>query len=390
MTTPVMPDLRQLRYFVAVAEEKHFGRAAARLSMTQPPLSQAIRALEETLGVELFARTKRSVELTPVGVDLLPEVRRLLASAEALRPLAQSLARGESGGLSLSFVSTADYGLLPPLLRDFGVRHPRVRLQLAEATSDVQFEELVAGHIDAGLVIGPLPPRYAAQLSWLPIAREPLVIAMSAQMAAQIEAQIDAVKERNAKQTEDRSAHVADERNAKSTKDRSARTTGRLDAKATQKTIQKATQQARVQAARRAPEENGGEHPLPVPAEWRDTPISLRDAADAPLVIFPRRLAPGFYDIIMDCYGVAGVTPRIGQEAIQMQTIVSLVSAGMGVALVPQSLRNLRRTGVVYRPLTEAVPAIETGLVWRTQAVSPVLAGFIEIARAHAAGSGRD
>jgi DNA-binding transcriptional LysR family regulator len=67
-----------------------------------------------------------------------------------------------------------------------------------------------------------------------------------------------------------------------------------------------------------------------------------------------------------------------------MQTIVSLVSAGMGVALVPQSLRNLRRTGVVYRPLTEAVPAIETGLVWRTQAVSPVLAGFIEIARAHA------
>jgi DNA-binding transcriptional LysR family regulator len=326
---PAIPDLRQLRYFVAVAEEKHFGRAAARLSMTQPPLSQAIRALEETLGVELFARTKRSVELTQVGADLLPEVRRLLASAEALRPLAQSLARGESGGLSLSFVSTADYGLLPPLLRDFGGRYPRVRLQLAEATSDVQFEELVAGHIDAGLVIGPLPPRYAAQLSWLPIAREPLVIAMSAQMAAGIEAGTNA------------------------------------GGPATQR----------------------GEHAAAAapPAEWRDTPISLREAADAPLVIFPRRLAPGFYDIIMDCYGAAGLTPRVGQEAIQMQTIVSLVSAGLGVALVPQSLRNLRRTGVVYRPLTEAVPAVETGLVWRTQAVSPVLAGFIEIARAHAA-----
>ncbi|MFC0574325.1 LysR family transcriptional regulator [Paraburkholderia solisilvae] len=315
---PSVPDLRQLRYFIAVAEEKHFGRAAARLSMTQPPLSQAIRALEETLGVELFARTKRSVELTPVGADLLPEVRRLLASADALRPLAQSLARGESGGLSLSFVSTADYGLLPPLLRDFGVRHPRVRLQLVEATSDVQFEELVAGEADAGLVIGPLPPRYAAQLSWLPIAHEPLIIAMSTQMAARIEA---------------------------------------------------------------------GEHAKAPPAEWRDAPISLRDAADAPLVIFPRPLAPGFYDIIMDCYGAAGLTPHIGQEAIQMQTIVSLVSAGMGVALVPQSLRNLRRTGVVYRPLIEAVPAIETGLVWRTRAVSPVLAGFIEIARAHAAAS---
>jgi DNA-binding transcriptional LysR family regulator len=82
---------------------------------------------------------------------------------------------------------------------------------------------------------------------------------------------------------------------------------------------------------------------------------------------------------------VAGLTPRIGQEAIQMQTIVSLVSAGMGVALVPQSLRNLRRTGVVYRPLRESVPAIETGLVWRTAQVSPVLAGFIDIVRAHAA-----
>ena len=305
------PDLRQLRYFVAVAEERHFGRAAARLSMTQPPLSQAIRALEETLGVELFARTKRSVELTAVGADLLPEVRKLLASADGLRPLAQSLARGEAGVLSLAFVSTADYGLLPLLLRDFGACHSRVRLQLTEATSDVQVDELVAGRIDAGLVIAPLPPRHAAQLSYLPIAREPLVIAMSAD------------------------------------------------------------------AAQRAGCDAG--------ADWADAPISLHDVADAPLVIFPRRLAPGFYDIIMDCYGAAGLAPRIGQEAIQMQTIVSLVSAGMGVALVPQSLRNLRRTGVVYRPLREAVPAVETGLVWRTAEVSPVLAGFIDIVRTHAA-----
>jgi DNA-binding transcriptional LysR family regulator len=308
-----------LRYFVTVAEEKHFGRAAARLSMTQPPLSQAIRALEDTLGVELFARTKRSVELTSVGADLLPEVRRLLAGAEGLRPLAQSLARGEAGVLSLAFVSTADYGLLPPLLREFGARHPRVRLELLEATSDVQIDELVAGRVDAGLVIGPLPSRYASQLSWLPLACEPLVIAMSTEMAARIEGDAEG----------------------------------------------DAASGAGV-------------------AEWRDEPLSLAQAGDAPLVVFPRRLAPGFYDIIMDCYGAAGLTPHIGQEAIQMQTIVSLVSAGMGVALVPQSLRNLRRTGVVYRPLREAVPAVVTGLVWRTAEVSPVLAGFIDIVRAHA------
>jgi len=306
-----IPDLRQLRYFVAVAEEQHFGRAAARLSMTQPPLSQAIRALEETLGVALFARTRRSVDLTAVGADLLPEVRRLLAAAQALRPLAQSLARGEAGVLALAFVSTADYGLLPLLLRDFGARHPRVRLQLAEATSDVQIDELVAGRIDAGLVIAPLPPRHAARLAYLAVAREPLVVAMPAGI--------------------------------------SARTGG------------------------------SGEH------DWCETPVRLADLAETPLVVFPRHLAPGFYDTIMDCYGAAGLAPRVGQEAIQMQTIVSLVSAGMGIALVPQSLRHLRRTGVVYRPLAETAPTIETGLVWRAAEVSPVLAAFIDIVRAHAA-----
>ncbi|RQR87077.1 LysR family transcriptional regulator [Burkholderia sp. Bp9012] len=296
------PDLRQWRYFVTVADERHFGRAAERLSMTQPPLSQAIRALEEALGVALFARTKRSVALTAVGAALLPDVRRLLASADALPPLARRLARGEAGSLSLAFVSTADYGLLPALLRAFGARYPHVRLQLAEATSDVQIDELVAGRIDAGLVIPPVPPRHAAGLSYLPVVREPLVVAMPAAAA---------------------------------------------------------------------------------PGVPEDEPVHLAELSALPLVIFPRRLAPGFYDIITGCYGAAGETPRIGQEAIQMQTIVSLVSAGMGVALVPQSLRNLRRTGVVYRPLAGDAPVVETGLVWRTGDVSPVLAGFIDVVRAH-------
>ncbi|WP_175822230.1 LysR substrate-binding domain-containing protein [Burkholderia sp. BCC0419] len=300
MADPI-PDLRQWRYFATVADERHFGRAAERLSMTQPPLSQAIRALEDALGVALFVRTKRSVALTAVGAALLPDVRRLLASADALPPLARRLARGEAGSLSLAFVSTADYGLLPSLLRAFGARYPQVRLQLAEATSDVQIDELVAGRIDAGLVIPPVPPRHAAGLSYLPVVREPLVVAMPAG------------------------------------------------------------------AAPDAPE---------------DEPVQLADIAALPLVIFPRRLAPGFYDIITGCYGAAGETPRIGQEAIQMQTIVSLVSAGMGVALVPQSLRNLRRTGVVYRPLAGHAPVVETGLVWRTGDVSPVLAGFIDVVRA--------
>ncbi|HEM7801066.1 LysR family transcriptional regulator [Burkholderia cenocepacia] len=294
-----VPDLRQWYYFVAVAEERHFGRAATRLSITQPPLSQAIRSLERELGVLLFARTNRTVTLTPVGEALLPEVRKLIAAAEALPPLAHSLARGESGSLSLAFVSIADYGLLPLLLREFGARYPLVRLNLTEATSDVQIDALVAGHIDAGLIVPPVPPRYVSELSYLPVLREPLVLAIP-------------VAESNAAE---------------------------------------------------------------------DVPIHLADVAALPLVIFPRRLAPTFYDSIMECYRVAGVVPRIGQEAIQMQTIVSLVSAGIGVAVVPQSLRNLRRTGVIYRPIANEPFTVETGLVWRKADIGHVLTSFINIVR---------
>ncbi|VVE43789.1 LysR family transcriptional regulator [Pandoraea aquatica] len=303
-------DLRQFRYFVAVAEERHFGRAAQRLSMTQPPLSQQIRALEASLGAPLFVRTNRSVELTAVGRQLLPEVRRILADADALPALAQGLAHGEVGTLSLGFVSTADYGILPPLLREFGERYPRVRLQLLEATSDVQVEALMDGRIDAGLFIPPVPARYANELSYLPIVREPLMLALPA---------------------------------------------------------------GRHNTAGDAP--SGGSDGQP------GAPVSLADFADEPLVIFPRRVAPAFYDIIMGCYAALGLTPRVGQEAIQMQTIVSLVSAGMGVALVPQSLCHLRRTGVMYRALRETSALIETGLLWRTAEVTPVLEGFLETAR---------
>ncbi|GAB3626318.1 LysR family transcriptional regulator [Pandoraea terrae] len=291
-------DLRQLRYFVAVAEERHFGRAAQRLAMTQPPLSQQIRALEDSLGAPLFVRTKRSVELTAVGRQLLPEVRRILGDADGLKALAQGLAHGEVGTLSLGFVSTADYGILPPLLREFGERYPRVRLQLLEATSDVQIEALMAGRLDAGLFIPPVPARFASELSYLPIVREPLMLALPADRAG-----------------------------------------------------------AGTEA------------------------VSLNDYAREPLIVFPRRVAPAFYDIIMGCYSACGLTPRVGQEAIQMQTIVSLVSAGMGVALVPQSLCHLRRTGVVYRALRARNALIETGLLWRTAEVTPVLEGFLETAR---------
>src|SRR6185436_5819623 len=109
-------DIRQLRHFAAVADTLHFGRAAERLGMTQPPLSQSILALERDLGAPLFARSKRSVRLTELGEQWLPQVRAAVAGVDALPAAARRLRDGEAGRLALSFVSTADYSVLPGLV----------------------------------------------------------------------------------------------------------------------------------------------------------------------------------------------------------------------------------------------------------------------------------
>lgn len=110
-------------------------------------------------------------------------------------------------------------------------------------------------------------------------------------------------------------------------------------------------------------------------------PVMLAMVADLPLIIFPRRIAPNFHDTILASFKNAGLTPRIGQEAIQMQTIVGLVSAGMGMALVPQSVSNLKRPGVDYRVLAEPSPLVETGLAWRRDNRSPALHIFLNLLR---------
>ena len=292
-------ELRQLRYFTTVAEELHFGRAARRLHMTQPPLSQTIMALEDELGAPLFERNRRGVTLTAAGEALLPEARRLLEQSAALPELVQRAASGASGRLALAFVSSADYSVLPPSLRAYRAAFPQVAINLKEATSDLQLEELLEGRIDAGLLIPPLPDKARQDLDYLPVLREPLVLAAPAGMAA-------------------------------------------------------------LKGARSA---------------------NLRKLAGVPLIIFPRHISPGLYDAVLSVFRAEGLAPEIGQEAIQMQTIVSLVSAGMGIALVPQSVSNLRRPGVEYLPLVQKTPLVETGLAWRRDNASPVLRGFLELMR---------
>src|SRR5688500_3332447 len=181
MNAPLV-ELRLWRQFITLAEELHFGRAAQRLHMTQPPLTQAIANLEQLLGVRLFERTKRSVQLTTAGEALLPEARDLLARAQALPAHARAAAHGEVGRLRLAFVSTVGFGLLPQWVQAFRSRYPQVEFELLEATGDVQLQALERGDIDAGFMLH--SPGFAPEgLHHLRIAREPLVVALPEQHA---------------------------------------------------------------------------------------------------------------------------------------------------------------------------------------------------------------
>ena len=253
--------------------------------------------------MRLFDRTKRSVQLTQAGEALLPEARELLARAQALPAQARAAADGEAGRLRLAFVSTVGFALLPHWVRAFRAAHPRVQLELVEATGDVQLRGLERGDIDAGFLLHS-PGFVPAGLQHLRVAREPLVLALPEQ------------------------------------------------------------------------------HPL---AGAQTLPLA-RVLAE-PLVIFPRRIVPSLHDAVFGVYHAAGREPQVAQEAIQMQTIVNLVSAGLGVAWVPESVREFQRPGVVYRAPPGArtrVPQCETSLVWRP-AASGALARFVEFARARTA-----
>jgi DNA-binding transcriptional LysR family regulator len=296
-------ELRHLRYFVTVAEELHFGRAAERLHMSQPPLSMQIRALEEEIGVRLLNRTQRHVSLTQAGNVFLQEARQILARLEQAVLTTRRAERGEIGELAVGFISVANYNVLPGLLRDFRRKYPMVNLTLKEATTDTQIEDLLNGRIDVGLV---LPPIASAAIESAAIVREPLIAAL--------------------------------------------------------------------------PERH--------PAAARTGKISLAALADSPFILFPRHMAPGLYDDIVSFCRTADFSPRVEQEAIQMQTIVSLVSAELGVALMPASLQNLQRTGVVYRAIRESGPLTEIHVAWRRDDALPALRLFIDLARAQSSPTG--
>lgn len=286
-------ELRHLRYFIAVAEELNFTRAAEKLHMAQPPLSQQIQQLEAELGFQLFRRTKRTVVLTEAGQVFFEESQKILLQLDRAIQIGQQTSRGELGQLTIGFVSSASHNVVPAILQAFRTLHPAVKLELREMTTKEQLQRLREGQIDIGFIRPPVEDGMNSEI----VFQEPLIVALP------------------------QTHHFAD----------------------------------RAQ-------------------------VELRQLSTEPFILFPRSLAPGLYDRIISFCQQAGFSPIAAQEAIQMQTIVSLVAASMGVAIVPESMQNFQRLGVVYKPLQESSPIVSIALIWRDNP-TPAVLRFLETAR---------
>jgi LysR family transcriptional regulator, benzoate and cis,cis-muconate-responsive activator of ben and cat genes len=292
-------ELRHLKYFVAVAEALHFGRAAAALGMAQPPLSRQIQRLESDLSVRLFDRTKRHVELTAAGKVFLDRAKRVLEQADLAVTAARRAAAGQTGALAVGFVGSATYGVLPDVLRTFRRRHPDVELMLNEMGSTAQQRAVAEGRLQLGLIRTPAGPAGLDDaLAEIIIQRERLMVALPRSHAL-----------------------------------------------------------AKVEA------------------------LPLSKLSTEPFILFPRESRPSYSEVVIAACARAGFAPKIAQETQEMQTAISLVAAGMGVTLVPESVKSLRRENVIYRPLAPPAPVSELTAVHRRGDDSPVLSAFLAVMR---------
>ena len=282
-----MYSLEQVRGFVAVAEELHFGRAADRLQMTQPPLSRQIQKLERSIGVSLLDRTNRSVTLTPAGLAFLVEARRLLIIADTAPESARRIADGIAGRLSVGFTAMTAVGVLSHVLAEADALLPGVDIVLHELVSDAQFEALLAGDLDLALVR--LPPHHPEFDSRL-VARETLVAAVPA------------------------------------------------------------------------------DHPL-----GRATgPVSADEFEGVDMIMYTASGASYFADLVSSV--LVNVRPRSTQRLTQVHSMMALVGAGRGAAIVPASASTFHIDGVVLRPIAGwERPVVELRAVWRRDSANAAL-----------------
>lgn len=290
-------ELRHLRYFVAVAEELHFGRAAKRLRMSQQPLSRQIRQLESELDVVLFQRTKRTVRLTEAGKAFWQEAQKTLRQANHTIAVAQQVGRGEAGHLQIGFTGPILNSVLPTIVRQFKARYPDVNLALNRLSTVEQIDALLKEDIQVGLLH---PPIDAPSLTQEVIHREPLIAAIP------------------------------------------------------------------------------DIHPL---SQDSLGSISVKALMNEPFILFPRQVGPTLYDAIISFCQQSGFSPTVVQEAFPQQTILGLVSSGLGVSLIHASIERIQQRGVVTRSLKETTPQLESAIVWSPDTTHPAFLKFIEVTR---------
>jgi DNA-binding transcriptional LysR family regulator len=282
-----MFELSQLRCFVVVAEELHFGRAAARLHMTQPPLSRQVQLLEHHVSARLFERTSRSVRLTGAGRSFLPEARTILRLAESSALAARRVAHGEAGNVTIGFTASSGYQFMPGLIATCRKRLPDVELTLKEMVTMEQIEALASDRLDIAL----LRPHVSNEdFESVCVVREPLMAALPAS------------------------------------------------------------------------------HPL---ASGRLPTLS--DFDHAPFVMYSPLEARYFHDLVTGTFSRAAVHPKYTQYTSQIHSILALVRAGFGAALVPEAATSLRFEGVVFRQVRKAREALraELHMAWKRGGDNP-------------------
>ncbi len=286
-------ELRHLKYFVAVAEEMHFGRAAKRLHIAQPPLSQQIMNLENELGLKLFDRTKRAIQMTDAGIYFLKEARQLLLHVEQAAKTARRIYQGQTGRLMVGFVGSVIHTFLPGGLRLFRERFPGVELVLQELNTAEQIKSLHARRIDVGFLY---PVAADSLLAYQPLTLAPLMAVL--------------------------------------------------------------------------PEK----HPL----SSRKS-LYIRELAQESFIANTRSSEPVVLDAFISMCHSAGFSPRITQEAGQVQTVLGLVASGLGVCLLPDFIKNIKRPGVRYIPLSGSPPVVKLAVGWRSDNSSTLVKSFVKV-----------
>lgn len=287
-------DLRQLKYFLAVAEHLHFHKASEFVHLSQPALTLQIRALEEELGVTLLNRDRHRTTLTAAGAILRDEARALLEAADRAAERTRRAARGQVGLVRIGFISTAASRVLPSIISTYREQHPEVELELRNILTAEQLTTIQNRLIDVGLLRLPIPAYDDIEV--FPIHREPFVIILPVV------------------------------------------------------------------------------HPL---AKKRQ--LHLEQLKDCSFVMYARRHAPGFHDQILGILNRAGLSPRIAQETGEMYTLVSLVSAGLGVAIAPASVENYQIPGIAIRKCPDIDVFSEIALIILKENNHPAARAFVDL-----------